>query len=435
MIERPFLFETTRMIATSWAGRSPTGIDRVCHAYLRHFGSRAQAVVQHRGMFRILSARHSDELFAMLGDADAATRPRIAAFALRAWLEGRSRADGNGAVYLNVSHTDFDLLSHARWVRECRLWPVYFIHDLIPITHARYCSPHAVMRHRGRVVNALKTAGGIVVNSRSTAHELRAFARKQALPLPPLAVAPLAIENAASRKTIDARGAPYFLCLGTVEERKNHRLLFDIWLRLIAEQGDGAPQLVIVGQWGAGSAAVRAIWRRHPALHRHVTLIPRCSDERVRDWIAGAQAVLMPTLAEGFGLPMAEGLAAGTPVIASDLPSFHEIGQGIPRLLDPTDPAAWVDAIAGFGAPGGERQRQLGLLRRYRPPVWDDHFAAVEAWLSDTRGAQPLAPLRLPGGLPRHRPRSAPAIARTMPASGAVGSLPPPLFEAIEPCP
>lgn len=419
MIERPFLFETTRMIATRWAGKSPTGIDRVCDAYLRHFGPRAQAVVQHRGVFRILSVRHSDELFAMLANADEATRPKIAAFALRAWFAGRAQKNGSGAIYLNVSHTDFDLPGHSRWVRECRLQPVYFIHDLIPITHARYCRPHAEVRHRGRVVNALKTASGIVVNSKSTAHELRAFARKEALPLPPLTIAPLAIGDLGKRKRAEADGQPYFLCLGTIEERKNHRFLLDVWLRLIVELGADAPRLVIVGQWGAGSSAVRTMLKRHPALRRYVTLLTRCDDGQVGDWIAGAQALLMPTLAEGFGLPMVEGLTMGTPVIASDLFCFHEIGQGIPCLLDPTDRAAWVRAIAGFAEPGGERQRQLRLLDHYRAPVWDDHFAAVETWLAALRGGRdPVGDGAGPSFL--HQPScSAPALATQPAGNGA----------------
>ncbi len=435
MIERPFLFETTRMIATRWSGKSPTGIDRVCHAYLDHFGPRAQAVVQHRGVFRILSVRHSDELFAMLTDAEGATRRKIAAFALRAWFEGRARADGGGATYLNVSHTDFDLPSHGRWVRECRLRPVYFLHDLIPITHARYCRPHAVTRHRGRVVNALQTAGGIVVNSHSTAHELRAFAREHALPLPPLAVAPLAVQNFGQAAKPVSGSRPYFLCLGTIEERKNHRLLFDIWLRLIAELGVDAPRLVIVGQWGARSSAVRAMWKRHPELRRYVTLITRCNDKDVRDWIAGAQALLMPTLAEGFGLPMVEGLASGTPVIASDLSCFHEIGQGIPCLLDPADPAAWVRAILGFSAPGGERQRQLRLLDSYRPPVWGDHFASLEAWLAKLRGGGDPAGPMASSASPPQRQRSAPAPVMAQQAAGTDAGPPRKFSEAIKICP
>lgn len=432
MIARPFLFETTRMIATCWAGRSPTGIDRVCHAYLRRFGPRAQAVVQHRGMFRILSVRHSDELFAMLLDTHAAKRARIAAFALRAWFEGCPRADGKGAIYLNVSHTDFDLPSHSRWVRECRLLPVYFIHDLIPITHAQYCSPHAAQRHRGRVVNALKTAGGIVVNSRSTAHELRAFARKQKLPLPPLAVAPLAIEDVGKRVQAACDSQPYYLCLGTIEERKNHRLLFDIWLRLIAELGVDAPRLVVVGQWGAGATAVQAMWKGHPALRRHVTLITRCNDEEVRDWIAGAQALLMPTLAEGFGLPMVEAMASGTPVIASDLFCFHEIGQGIPCLLDPADPDAWVRAIARFSKPGGERQRQLRLLDHYRPPAWDDHFDAVDAWLTALRQRRDAIHAGANLSFPEPPPRITPTAARARKSEGTGAPPAQPPIRAME---
>lgn len=408
MIQRPFLFETTRMIATNWAGKSPTGIDRVCHAYLRHFGPRAQAVVQHRGLFRILSARHSDELFAMLEDANGATRPQITGFALRAWGEGRSRGDGGGAIYLNVSHTDFDLPSHGRWVRDCRLRPVYFLHDLIPITHAQYCRPRAVTRHRGRVVNALNMAGGIVVNSRSTAEELRAFARREALPLPSVAVAALAVAEPGTPAKPMPSDRPYFLCLGTIEERKNHRLLLQVWLRLIVQSGVDAPRLVIIGQWGARSEAVQDMLKRHPALRRYVTFITRCDDREVRDWIAGAQALLMPTLAEGFGLPMVEALTIGTPVIASDLPCFRENGQGIPCLLDPADPAAWIQAIAGFSAPGGERQRQLPLLGHFRPPAWEDHFAAVEDWLATLRvwsdhvgtSATPTFPSHSAGGVP-----------------------------------
>lgn len=425
MIERPFLFETTRMIATRWGGKSPTGIDRVCDAYLRHFGPRAQAVVQHRGVFRILSVRHSDELFAMLADTGGASRQKIAAFAVRAWLAGQAQKNGSGAIYLNVSHTDFDLPGHSRWVRECRLRAVYFIHDLIPITHAQYCRPRAVARHRGRVVNALKTASGIVVNSKSTAHDLRAFAHTEALPLPPLTIAPLAISAFGKRDTPQAGRQPYFLCLGTIEERKNHRLLLEVWLRLIAELGATAPRLVIIGQWGAGSSAVRTMLKRNPALRRYVTLLTRCDDDQVGDWIAGAQALLMPTLAEGFGLPMVEGLTMGTPVIASDLFCFHEIGQGIPCLLDPTDPAAWVRAIAGFADPGGERQRQRRLLDHYRAPVWEDHFAAVETWLAALRERRdPAGGEASPDGAPT-------AMMEEQSPSAGSGRLQQP-FEAME---
>lgn len=435
MIERPFLFEATRMIARSWTGKSPTGIDRVCNAYLRHFGPRAQAVVQHRGVSRILSAQHSDELFAMLGDMGGTIRRRMMGFAPRAWVEGVAREDAGGAIYLNVSHTDFDLPSHSRWVRECRLRPVYLLHDLIPITHARYCRPRAVTRHRGRVVNALQSAAGIVVNSRSTAGELQAFAQQECLPLPPLMVAPLAGAELGRRANPASISPSYFLCLGTIEKRKNHRLLLEVWLRLIAQTGSDTPRLVILGQWGARSSAVREMLKRHPALRRYVTLITRCSDRELGGWVAGAQALLMPTLAEGFGLPMVEALAMGTPVIASNLPCFRETGQAIPCLLDPMNAAAWARVIASFSDPGGERQRQLQLLGRYRPPVWEDHFAGVEDWLATLPRFSDQVGTAADRRLLHRLEGNPPTAAMTRQVAGAEGGQPEQLFQAIEACP
>src|SRR5690606_4450986 len=140
------------------------------------FGPRAQAVVQHRGVVRILSTRHSDELFAMLDDIEGKRRQRIVSLALRAWHEATPHRDSGGAVYLNVSHTDFDLPSHARWARKCGIRPVYSMHNLIPIPRPQYCNPRAVARHHGRVVRALQKAAAIVVNSRATADNLTQFA-------------------------------------------------------------------------------------------------------------------------------------------------------------------------------------------------------------------------------------------------------------------
>lgn len=361
----------------------PTGIDRVCYAYLDHFAARSQAVVQHRGVFRILGPRDSDRFFGMLSGPDTDFRRKLAGFAPSALARGAAHVDGAGAVYLNVSHTDYDLPAHARWTRRCRLRPTYLIHDLIPITHSQFCRPHAVTRHRGRVAGALGNAAGIIVNSMATAGELKAFSRRQRLPMPPTLAAPLA--GASLSRTaapLYGEGDAYFLCVGTIEPRKNHRLLLDVWRRM-AEDARSAPlPLVIVGQWGADSAPLRAMLRSCPALRRHVTVIDRCSDAELGRWIAGAEAVLMPTLAEGFGLPVVEALQLGTPVIASDIPCFREIGQGIPSLLDPLDIDGWQRAITSFARPGGERDRQIAALPAFRPTTWRSHFSDVESWLS-----------------------------------------------------
>lgn len=399
MIARPFLLDVTRLISRSWTRRHSTGIDRVCYAYLDHFGSRALAVVQHRGMLRVLTPRHSDTLFAMLAGPDSQFRSRMMTFAPRAIATGAPRVDGRGAIYLNVSHTDFDLSHHVGWTRACDLRPVYLLHDLIPITHPHFCRPHAVHRHRGRVLNALGSAAGIIVNSAATAEDLISFAAAEDVRLPSVLTAALAGAPLKAPAVTAASADPYFVCVGTIEPRKNHLALLKVWDRLVTRLGDLTPRLVVIGQWGNGSDTVREALRTNGRLSRHVTIIDRCPDDDMARWIAGAEALLMPSLAEGFGLPLVEALELGTRVIASDLSCFRELGQGIPTLLDPHDLDAWDDAIRIFSTPGGERYRQQALLPGFRPYRWTAHFEAVEPWLetllssSGTReGAPALAP-------------------------------------------
>ncbi|WP_098104750.1 glycosyltransferase family 1 protein [Novosphingobium sp. PC22D] len=400
--ERPYLLDVTRLVSRSWTRRLSTGIDRVCYAYLERYAGRAHAVVQHRGVARTFDAPGSDRLFELLLGPDRRFRQDLVGFAARHLSRARAVLDGGDALYVNVSHTDFDLPSHQRWVRQSRLRPVYLIHDLIPITHGELCRPHAVARHRGRVTGALRSAAGIIVNSHATARDLAAFSKAQSLPLPPTLPAALAGAPLAAPRARAPIAEPYFVCVGTIEPRKNHMLLLQVWLAIAAQLGRETPRLVIVGQWGKGSGAVREALRASPALQRHVTVMDRCPDEDLAGLVSGAVALLKPTLAEGFGLPLVEALRLGTPVIASDLPCFREIGQGVPTLLDPEDAHAWTRTVLGFASSTGdpERRRQLAMMPSFAPPTWDDHFARVEAWME-----------RLPVSLPApwtlgHRPRA-----------------------------
>jgi glycosyltransferase involved in cell wall biosynthesis len=92
--------------------------------------------------------------------------------------------------------------------------------------------------------------------------------------------------------------------------------------------------------------------------------------------------LLFPSFAEGYGLPLIEALAAGVPVIASDLPAFREVAGDLPLYLDPIDGLGWLDAVLAFAkAQQPARQAQLARLREYVPPTWAQHFGRVDAWL------------------------------------------------------
>ncbi len=127
----PVLLDVTRLIELRRTGRQPNGIDRVCLAYVRYFAGIARAVVQHRGVIRSSGPVRRDNLFNLLVQGGPSIRPRIAAH-LAAALAAPP-APQPGSLYLNVTHTDFDLPAHVEWIARHGLRPIYLVHELIPV--------------------------------------------------------------------------------------------------------------------------------------------------------------------------------------------------------------------------------------------------------------------------------------------------------------
>jgi glycosyltransferase involved in cell wall biosynthesis len=379
MVGPPILIDTTRLIWRVWSGRQPTGIDRVCLAYLSHFQGRAQAVIQRKGKYHVLGKKDSERLFGLLAKGSPSFRRSLIAFFSSAWIKA-SRNVPRGSLYLNVGHTGLDDPQLPSWLVRFDLRAVYMIHDLIPLTHPEYCRAGEAERHRRRMLNVLDTAHGIISNSAATLHELNLLAEEAGRSMPANITAWLA-GTPLPRAAVSEHGKPYFVVLGTIEGRKNHILLLQVWRRLIAELGEGAPDLLVIGQRGWEAQHAFAMLDRVAALQPYVRELGSCTDAQVASLLAGARALLMPSFAEGFGLPVVEALELGTPVIASDLPIFREIAGQIPTYVDPLDGPAWLAAVLDYLGDGPARRGQIDHIAKFEPPTWKGHFETVDQWL------------------------------------------------------
>ncbi len=360
-------------------GERPTGIDRVALAYVEHWEGRARALVRMGDTWITPDAQASRTLFAALRESASPGELR------RALIRAvpRHRAVSSGSVLCNPSLSGFDSMAYRHQVHRRGLRAFYCLYDLIPIAHPEFCRPGAKAAWQQRVREMAASASGMIVNTETVRRELVAHARHAGLTLPPTAVIPLGVNALPDRQQAAPLDRPYFVTVGTVEARKNHLLLLHVWRRLCDTlPAADVPHLVIIGQRGWECEQVFDLLDRSAALRDAVIELGSCDDAVLASWLRHARALLFPTFAEGYGLPLVEALALGTPVIASALEVFQEIACTVPDYLDPLDGLGWRDTVLDYARTDSPlRAAQLRRLHGFRAPSWDDHFSALEAAL------------------------------------------------------
>ncbi len=427
MGRRPVVYDITRLVTRVFS-RTPNGIDRVDFAFANHF---IKSDLSHRsGMImtalgpRVLTARaareaidnirkhwgedeesesdrHYLDVVAAVDDAPVSvnrvSKRRTGQYAdALAWIArhglplqstpGRFLADGG--AYLNVSQflLDYDILF--QWADErTNIDKLFFIHDLLPTEFPEYFKPPEQPRQRRKLRTLARRGRAAIVSTNvvreALQHRLAELGRRDM----PILVAPLPADpifSAGSAGGTAIMGRPYFVVCGTIEPRKNHLLLLHIWRDIVAELGDRAPKLVVVGERGWENEHVIDLLERCPRLRGHVIEASGLPTPSVRRLLSGARALLMPSFAEGYGLPVVEALAAGVPVIASDIAVFREIGGDRLLMIDPTDGPEWRRAIRAFTSDvSRERRELLARSADNSPPQWPSFFAAIEDFILD----------------------------------------------------
>lgn len=298
----------------------------------------------------------------------------------------------DGAAYLAATPFRFECAGEFGWLdRRADVRPVFLLHDFLPQDRPEYFVAGEADRFERRMATAFARGRGFVVTSRVVRDRLAEEIDRRAVPPRPILVAPLpspiaAIERVGLDDPELAR-VPYFVMIATIEPRKNHLFLLAVWRQMAeaaAADGTSVPRLVLAGRRGRENEQVIDVVERGLFAHDHVIEAPGLCYEDLARLVVNARAVLMPSVAEGYGLPIVEALGLGTPVVATDIPVFHEVARGAALHHGVIDGPGWMRTIRELADPASETSRRArAIARRFVAPTWPDYFDAVERFSHD----------------------------------------------------
>jgi glycosyltransferase involved in cell wall biosynthesis len=255
-------------------------------------------------------------------------------------------AQSRGAAPIRVLPGDILLMADASWnypawraARRARISGasvVLLVYDLMPLRHSEFCFPLVEKLFRRWLLEMLAGSDAVICISRASEDDLRLWAAEQRPPLrlPPIGHFRLGSDPAAERSDARVRAGmvqfldgsvPCFAAVGSFEPKKNYGLLLDVFERLW-ERGV-VMRLLLIGRLSSDWEEMTERLQNHPQKDGFLLAVHDASDAEVLFTYEACRALVLPSLFEGFGLPLVEARTRGCPVIASNLPAFAELAD------------------------------------------------------------------------------------------------------------
>ncbi len=273
----------------------------------------------------------------------------------------------------------------------CPVPSVVTIHDLAALS----LPPEQTVKERRYLADALsaaKRARHLIAVSQNAADEVRQHLGRTATVIPEgvdmSVFQPVAADKVEALRAELGLGR-YVLCVGTLQQRKNQVGL----LRAFAQIQDRVPHtLVLAGGDGSGAEEVRGYLAAHPQVR--AKRLGYVDEAHLPALYSGAEAFALPSLWEGFGLPLLEAMACGVPVLTSNRSSLAEVAGEAALLIDPHDDGAIAEGLLRLLTDSALRARlQAAGAARAREFSWQ---AAAQRTLTVYRQAAKSAARHFP---------------------------------------
>lgn len=251
-----------------------------------------------------------------------------------------------------------------------------FVHDIIPITDPQYCFGETVFMFMDYIGAYLQHADIIISSTQSTLDAIANLQRKLSMPVTPGYATWLGADfekqsrsEVVSEKAIEAAQAGnYVLMVGTIEPRKNHKLVLDAFdNQLFAEKMN----LIFAGKIGWNVEELQKRIDKHSKLNKQFFYLSGMNDTSIDYLYNNAFCVAFPTFNEGFGLPMIEAFERKTPVLASDIPVMREVGGENADYFDCHDWKSFANKLMNWMKDEQLYHHMKEKLMQYEPLTWD----------------------------------------------------------------
>ena len=214
---------------------------------------------------------------------------------------------------------------------------------------------------RRLVPRSLRSAARILTGSEWTKADL---VRRYRLDSARVVVTPYGVDRAFSPDGPRPEGGPYLLFVGALRSRKDPVTALEALARLPSDM-----RLVMIGPPKGETERVQATISRLN-LERRVDVLGHVSQAELTAYYRGAQCFVLPSLYEGFGLPVVEAMASGTPVVSTAVTAIPEVAEGAAILVPTKDPDALADGVLRAL---GERDRLVAAgLERAKRYSWSE---------------------------------------------------------------
>lgn len=259
-------------------------------------------------------------------------------------------------------------------------------YDMLPIVTPQY-SNHSTEPMLDYTERTFPVSDVIFSISEHTKRDIEQWLKSQKLDVPDIQVFRLGddfkkikvndLKRFENSSTIKKK--QYILCVGTIELRKNHAILYYVY-RIAAARGITLPPLVVVGRKGWQGDGVYDLMTKDPEVNKHISVLTDTSDEELSWLYKNAKYTIYPSFYEGWGLPVAESISYGVPVLASNTSSIPEIAGDLIEYFDPISAEDVLSKIQ-YMENAQNLKDSIKKVGRYQQTTWDDTFRQINRGL------------------------------------------------------